>query len=116
MSRPKRTLQQIRESLKMSVGDLSDVSHISITAIQRIERHDPKGQRINNETAALLANALGVGVNEIEWPSALTHLGRTPLTGIEITTKTVRRTAKFCDRHGLELPATGLCDQCQLDE
>lgn len=98
------------------------------------------GKRINVKTAQLIANALGMPIDEIEWPGPLTSAGRTPLTGGNYTIgagsratlpsdgqrgldinwedlplprrKNPELESKFCDQHHLELPLSGICDIC----
>lgn len=37
--------------------------------------------RTNTKTAQLIADAMGIPMDQLEWPSGLTHVGRPPLTG-----------------------------------
>ena len=69
-------------------------------------------RRIHEQTAELIAQALGMSVTEIEWPQELTHLGRPPLSHSIGTHGYQERTGDgSCDEHFL-IMYNGLCSYC----
>ncbi|MGH7217988.1 MAG: helix-turn-helix domain-containing protein [Candidatus Microsaccharimonas sp.] len=126
------------EFLRMSLKDLVAKTGLSLDATTRAVRGSSKS--INQGTAHKIADALGLNVLDIDWPSTLTKVGRPPLTGGSYTrgtraTKqkapggmgqpivseepvaTARRRALpevFCTdpEHNLLLAVSGVCDLC----
>lgn len=96
------------------------------------------GKRIHIMSAHLIAEAVGLSVDDIAWPGSLTSAGRTPLTGGNYTIGAGSRVSdssaqyaarevqvmasfrkpefqpRFCSHpdHNLALPLTGVCDFC----
>ncbi len=68
--------------------------------------------KTNDTSAAAIADALGLDVDEIEWANGTSHLGRNAQTGVPIATRTRRLDVDMCDVHFVTLPANKVCDMC----
>lgn len=110
----KYTLREAQALLEVNNKTLSDMSGVSRTAIQRIHSGRKNPHQTNVRVAELLAEALGMSVNEIDWPNGLSDLGRPPLTGTPITVINVTVvTVNCCDNCFIQLPlAGGPCPFC----
>jgi len=135
--RSKTTPLEAMEFLRMSLKDLVTSTGLSLNATTRAVHGSNKS--INHGTASRIAEALGLEVIDIDWPSTLTKVGRPPLTGGSYTRSagaTKQKTpggmgqpingdhpvtAKkrilpevFCTNpeHNLLLAVSGVCDLC----
>ncbi|UTX51124.1 hypothetical protein KI440_02870 [Candidatus Saccharibacteria bacterium TM7i] len=71
-------------------------------------------KRIKYDTAYLIADALGMGIEELQWPSGLTHLGRPPLTGTGTLSYSVPSVPRpSCPEHFILLSSAGNCSYCE---
>lgn len=75
----KITPMKAMELLRMSLDDVIDVTGLGRAAAHRAVYGS--SHSINRRTATLIAEAFGVSVLDIDWPSDLTKTGRPPLTG-----------------------------------
>lgn len=103
-------LLRVREGLDLSREELAELAGLSVSTIYRIETDN--SYRVNQATAALLADALHMQVRELFHPRDISHLGRPPQTGVPIGSKQELDRSDFCPTCGLALPATGQCDWC----
>lgn len=113
MPRRMHRLFYVREALDLSVQDLAELSGISASAIYRIENNQ-SDYLINKGTAAALADALSMRVNQIFDPSTeLSHRGRPPHTGVPIEPGEGHHPGgPVCPNCHTEVPRTGVCDNC----
>jgi hypothetical protein len=97
----------------MSVKDLAKATGLSTTCIYHAE--DLKWpHKTHVEVAALLARSLGCESYDIFTSQELSHAGRPPLTGTQVTvTMTTTVVQAFCGVHYIELPRNGVCCFCQ---
>lgn len=98
--------------LGLTVQDIVDRTRLGNAAVTRAVMGG--NQRINEITASLIADVFGVLVEDIAWPSELTHLGRTPLTGRPIDARSTRLVAngdEVCNQHFVILNG-GRCSFC----
>lgn len=97
----------------MTVAELAEKSGISKSTINRIE-NDESDSGTNRQTAEAIAEALRTKMMEIFHPHELSHKGRPPHTGRPITPQptTSRPDSPICTSCKLELPRTGVCDNC----
>lgn len=136
--RSKITPLEAMEFLHVSLKDLVTRTGLSFDATTRAVRGSNKA--INRGTASRIAEALGLEVLDIDWPSALTKVGRPPLTGgsynrgagaakkkscggmgqpmdgdeFAIVSKKHVLPEAFCTNpeHNLLLSVSGVCDLC----
>lgn len=98
--------------LDLNVSDIVNKTGLGNAAVTRAVMGG--NQRINETTAALIADVFGVPLGDIAWPSELTHLGRTPLTGSPIEVRSERKVAsgdEVCGQHFVILSG-GRCGLC----
>lgn len=96
----------------MSIKDLAKATGLSITCIYHAEDLSWP-HKTHVDVAALLARTLGCESYDIFVPQELSHAGRPPLTGTQITvTTTTKVVQEFCGVHFIELPRTGICSFC----
>ncbi len=91
----------------MSVKDLADKAGLDHEAVRRAVMGG--AVRTNLSTADCIARALELTIDDIAWPSGLTHVGRPAQTGRPI--KGVSSTA-LCPEHHLFLSLSGECSMC----
>lgn len=73
---------------------------------------DTNPYAVQDEVAHRVAGALGMTVEEIEWPHGISQLGRPAGTGITCARSTAR-SAKYCTTCGTMIPAALTdCESC----
>jgi hypothetical protein len=105
----KITLAHAMGVLELSAADLVRMTGLGAGAVSRAISGG--SHQTNIYTAALIAEALGMEICELSWPAGLTDAGRPPLTGVACTVKP-RFAEKYCEKHHLALPLSGICDMC----
>jgi DNA-binding XRE family transcriptional regulator len=122
-------LRGIRESAGLSVDELANRAGVAPNTVRIIE-NESSPFKTHVTVAEAIATALSVSTDEIFVKEELSHRGRPAGTGkgllgavdvfdlsgatsidVEVTV-TVRRKMKVCPSCFLELPATGICDDC----
>jgi len=69
--------------------------------------------KTNDTSAAAIAGALGLRVEEIIWANGTSILGRPAESGVSLSATTSRSCAEeMCHVHNLVLPASKVCDMC----
>jgi len=134
------TVAEALEILELKPTDLVRMTGLGINAVRRAVLGGKK--RTNIRTAKLIADALGLKIEELIWPAGLTDKGRPPLTGgtytvgasapkfklsagtddkpselrgdedIPVRVKKRHFEEKYCTEHHLLLPLSGVCGQC----
>lgn len=132
------TPAEILDILGVTPSDVARATGLDVNSVRRATMGGVR--RTNIKTARILAHFFGLSVDEISWPAGLTHIGRTPLTGracisgynsggvgsidgcdisdvlrddqVPSHVKRPEFEPKFCTKHHLELPLSGVCDFC----
>jgi DNA-binding XRE family transcriptional regulator len=104
------TLKEARGILGMSMKELAEAAGVSIATISSVENGGPWKTR--EDSAELLAGALGMTSEEICWPRGRSNRGRPAQSGKCITTSSAVTSEKKCPKCFLILPLTNRCDDC----
>ena len=108
------TLERIRSRLGLSQCKLSEMANVSIGAIRSIENGGY--YKTNVEVAERISRALGMNIDQIDWPRGLSNRGRPPGTGKEIEITQHPTQPIYCPRCQLEYPLSWhpgeACDNC----
>lgn len=111
----KISLEEAREAAGLTREQLAEEAGISESTIQRIETGSI--HMTKDETAQCIADALGMRIDEIEWPNGLTNQGRRPRslteevteTTFSFTVHTVTRRRRICSKCHTEVAINGEC-------
>ena len=110
----KLTLKELRARKGWSQAELARRAGVSQSMIAKIEVYSRSRERIKLQTATLVAKALGVNVEDINWRHDLSLViyGFEPGEGCgaHVPLETSRSTC--CTMCFTELPGTGTCDYC----
>lgn len=100
----------------MSRAELVAETGLATSTILAIENGSKGDAKTKDDVAYLIADALGMDVEEIQWPNGLTNRGRRPLTGKHLTRRHSAQSGgvkeKVCTQCFLVLPVSGICGTC----
>lgn len=102
-------LRKVRESLGLTVDDLSRKSGISHSCITRIESMPTN---VNIETAARLSRALSIELDNLFSYDQLSERGRPPMTGIPYSRTRPPKEVLCLQCTMMVLPAD-ICNSCE---
>ena len=116
----KYQLVDVMSILGVDIAWLADETGLCVDATRRAVLGGTV--RTHIETAEAIAKALGMHLEEIDWPSGITLLGRPPFTGrpLQRTSHLVadlheKSRIPSCEEHFLALSAAGNCSYCEAE-
>ena len=104
----KLPLAEAMATLEVTVQDLKCMTGLNTNTVRRAVM----GGRVktNITCAERIADALGMTINEINWPSGLTYVGRPALTGVPTRPHHTKKPDALCPDCDVLLPLSKLCD------
>ena len=117
----KYTVAEALEILEKTPQWLIDETELSPGVVYRTLDDSPIGLKTHITSAEVIANALGLEVEDVRWHRGLSNTGRNALSGgviverTTVTKVTVEREVTYqmvCRACNLVMPATGVCEDC----
>lgn len=107
----KYTPAELLKLYGVSIAWLIQVTKLGHQSVHRAVYGDGEW-KTNVTVAESIAEALGVTIDEVEWPNGLSNLGRPAHTGKPLKASQDTAKLEYCPVHYIQLPVSGVCDMC----
>ena len=107
----KLTLREHRLNSGMSQAELALKAGINADTVRKAES-TTHPYRTNLGSAYAMTGALGIEIGDVRWLRGVSDIGRPAGTGCPLTVVPDAPAALVCGTCYMELPATGICDDC----
>lgn len=107
----KLTLEQHRIAAGLSRAELAQLAGIHPGTVAKAESLEYQFNT-NIGSAYAMTKVLGIEICDVRWLRDVSHVGRPAGTGCPLTLVPEPPAAPICKTCFMELPATGICDDC----